>query len=377
MTHLERILAIYNLLKQNPHRMDQLINFPPEGGPRSRTQVYRDLKEVGELAATHQEKLTQISVGRYNGKIWKVEPVETQESLKSYDLDTYFIMRLVLPGVFAECRTQSLNRLQDSLAKRVISSPAVKYKSGISDQTFISSHFYENKVTKELDIKLTKLLEVIGQQQTIKITGLSGDSTAVKDTFSLGTCVWAIKIIFHRGCFYLATVRTDDFCVLVFQIDHIVWEIHESIKAQKNLQKIVEDNLKIRFGVTQNYDEQPHTVKLLFSDTTGKFISEQKWHHSQQVTVEPESNGKVNYRLTFNCGINRELVGWLFQWMSNVKVLGPQKLIDLYNEQLRLMTEIAAQPAETPLAYRNEFAPQAAPASDPIATAFPGEGSFE
>jgi predicted DNA-binding transcriptional regulator YafY len=356
MTHFERILTVYSLLKQSPHGVEQIASHFSKEAPMSRFQVIRDLKEVRQLAATQQEKLIDISTGRNGRKLWKIVPIETASSLNNYDLTTYFISRAVLPGVFADNRKQSLDALQKTLEAKAISSTAVKYKSGVSKKTFINSNFYENKVTDVLDRKLNDILELIDQDQTILINRLAGDSTSVSDVFSVNDCVWPVKILFHRGCFYIATVRTADLRVLVFQIDHIDWSTDEIRKAPRDIQKLVDDNLRNSFGITQNYDERTYDIELLFSETTGKFVSEQRWHHSQKIEKKATSTGEVNYIVKLKCGINRELVGWLFQWMSNVKVLGPPELITLYNEQLDQMIAIRSSPDDAPLEYTNRFA---------------------
>jgi len=358
MTHLKRIIALYSLLKQGSHTTSQLADHSTPGASRSRSQVDRDLKEVRLLTALHNEQLVSEHTGHRNQKQWKIVPNETAGSLNNHDLTTYFISRAVLPGVFTNNRRQSLDALQKTLEAKAISSSAVKYKSGVSQETFTNSNFYENQVTDILDSKLNDLLELIGQNCTITINRLSGDSTSVSNVFFINDCVWPIKIIFHRGCFYIATVRTTDDQVLVFQIDHIDWTVNTVSRKSKNLQDIVDKNLENRFGITQNYNEHRYDIQLLFSETTGKFVEEQNWHHSQKIERKITHIGEVNYVMTLRCGINRELVGWLFQWMSNVKVLGPQLLIDLYNEQLNNMRDLRYQADNDPLEYTNKFAPR-------------------
>ncbi len=358
MTHLKRIIAIYSLLKQGLYTTSQLADHSTPGASRSRSQVDRDLKEVRLLTALHNEQLVSEHTGQRNQKQWKIVPNETVGSLNNHDLTTYFISRAVLPGVFTKNRKQSLDALQKTLEEKAISSNAVKYKSGVSKETFTNSNFYENRVTSVLDDKLNDILELVGQDQTITINKLSDDSTSVSDIFSANDCVWPIKIIFHRGCFYIATVRTTDNQVLVFQIDHINWTIDKLKKAPKNTWKRVEDDLKNRFGITQNSNKFTYDIKLLFSETTGKFVGEQNWHHSQKIKQIETSTGGVNYVMMLRCGINRELVGWLFQWMSNVKVLGPPELIKLYDEQVDRMIAMRHHADNDPLKYTNEFAPK-------------------
>lgn len=358
MTHLKRIIALYDLLKQGSHTTSQLADYSTPGASRSRSQVDRDLKEVRLLTALHNEQLVSERTGHRNQKQWKIVPNETGGSLNNHDLTTYFISRAVLPGVFTKNRKQSLDALQKTLEAKAISSNAGKYKSGVSDKTFINSNFYENKVTDVLDNKLNDLLELIGQNRTITINQLSGDSTSISAIFSVNDRVWPVRIIFHRGCFYVATVRTTDNQALVFQIDHIDWTVNTVSRKPGNLQGLVNDDLKNRFGITQNSDKCTYDIKLLFSETTGKFVGEQNWHHSQKIERIETSTGEVNYVMTLQCGINRELVGWLFQWMSNVKVLGPPDLIKLYNEQLDLMLKLRGHTDDDPLEYTNKFAPR-------------------
>jgi len=50
------------------------------------------------------------------------------------------------------------------------------------------------------------------------------------------------------------------------------------------------------------------------------------WHESQKII----RLANKNYQITMRCGINRELGGWIFQWMNNVKIIQPLELIELY-----------------------------------------------
>ena len=56
------------------------------------------------------------------------------------------------------------------------------------------------------------------------------------------------------------------------------------------------------------------------------------------------------------CGINRELFGWIFRWMGNVKIIGPEKLKDLYIEQLAIINK--NYETNQSLTYTNLFKPE-------------------
>ena len=357
MTRITRVLALYNRLKEGSCTVGQLSEQETDSTTSTR-QIYRDLKDVAQFASTQGETLAQEPDGRYNRRIWAIRPDSEHVSLPADDLDTYYISRAVLPGVFTKQRAESLDRMQEVIRQRVMLSKAIKYKAGLSNQTITNSHFYENKVTTELDSKLKDILEAISQCLTLEISELSGDATSVSSLVKLPLDVLPVKIIFHRGCFYVATLRPADQRVLVFQIDQITYRTGKSFQRTKKLMNRVENDLANRFGITQNFDGEPHTIRLQFSGVTGKFVGEQNWHHSQKIDEVQGPDGKLNYVLTLKCGINRELVGWIFQWMSNVRVLEPPQLVELYEQQLAMMRDSIKDPAHVTLAYTNIFEPK-------------------
>ena len=53
------------------------------------------------------------------------------------------------------------------------------------------------------------------------------------------------------------------------------------------------------------------------------------------------------------CGINRELIGWLFQWMYNVKIIEPPILKKYYEKSLKQIIKVNQN--NLPLMYRNLF----------------------
>jgi hypothetical protein len=72
------------------------------------------------------------------------------------------------------------------------------------------------------------------------------------------------------------------------------------------------------------------------------------WHSSQSFK---EQNGKIIMYL--HCGINRELIGWLYMWMYNVRVVEPQILKDYYTKALKKITQVNNE--VQPLVYQNVF----------------------
>lgn len=61
----------------------------------------------------------------------------------------------------------------------------------------------------------------------------------------------------------------------------------------------------------------------------GEFITNHFWHPTQKFT---KRNG--NIIVHFTCGINREFIGWFFQWMYNVRIIEPKILKSYYDKTI-------------------------------------------
>ena len=63
---------------------------------------------------------------------------------------------------------------------------------------------------------------------------------------------------------------------------------------------------------------------------TGNYVKKHNWHNSQKFSTK---NGCVIMQI--NCGINRELLGWILSWMYNVRIIEPPILIDLLKKTVK------------------------------------------
>ena len=114
------------------------------------------------------------------------------------------------------------------------------------------------------------------------------------------------------------------------------------------LPKLLAIELNKRFGVSKNIDDTTYSITLEFSSVTGQFIMRNFWHNSQTFK---EQNGKIIMQL--ECGINRELIGWLYMWMYNVRIVEPPILKEYYTKALKKITQVNNE--IQPLVYQNLF----------------------
>ncbi|GAB2597822.1 helix-turn-helix transcriptional regulator [Spirosoma areae] len=322
-----RINTIILLLQQGPQTIKSITSY--FNGTVSPRQIRSTIDAIKGLGYDNEnfEK-----TGAANRKTWQIKQ-------NLYQVNTYRLVRGTLPQVFALKRQQVLEKLTN-------------WSAGESTPVIESTHFYETEAHNPLDEGLEKVIQAIDSRTKLIISSLKGDATSIYELIQFPLIVLPVRTIYHRGCFYLAAVADTTQQILTFQIDQLTFEETTETFERSALTEMVEANLSNRFGVTQNIDDEIYKIELRFSSVTGKFVSEQFWHQSQQA----EQIGD-NWYITFHCGINRELVGWLFQWMSNVKISGPLKLTELYNEQLARMLNMTNRPPNEPLEYSNTFTP--------------------
>ena len=91
-----------------------------------------------------------------------------------------------------------------------------------------------------------------------------------------------------------------------------------------------------------------NTIQIEISNVLSEFIQNHTWHHSQQFE---KKKGKI--LLTLTCGINRELLGWLLQWMYTIKIIEPKILRTYYERTIKEI--LAVHDAKKSLVYKNIF----------------------
>lgn len=126
---------------------------------------------------------------------------------------------------------------------------------------------------------------------------------------------------------------------------------NDMFDSKKLLRKMDKEMLK-RFGITGNMTKEVYDIEIEFTEMTGTFVKNQFWHPTQSFSQLP--NG--NYLMKLHCGINRELVGWIFQWMSNVKVRQPQILVDVVKDKYKEV--LKSYDIDTEMVSNNTFRPK-------------------
>ncbi|AZI33684.1 WYL domain-containing protein [Kaistella carnis] len=161
-----------------------------------------------------------------------------------------------------------------------------------------------------------------------------------------------VQILYHRGVVHISGYLKESNQLLILGLEQISkYKLTNDPFDNSSYLQHLETELSRRFGITQNINNEVYDIELEFTERTGTFVHKQFWDETQR--FERLENG--NFLMHLNCGINRELIGWIFQWMSNVKVIKPEILKELVVEKHREIIQIYEDDIE--LVSNNSFRP--------------------
>ena len=218
------------------------------------------------------------------------------------------------------------------------------------DDLVIETNFYKQKLIENHLEKIELIKTAIKESKTILILNLINDETGDNYNFTtINISFIPLKIINHRDTYYVGGINKNKKIIQIFGINQL-----EKVIIDKNFKNHLElidkfnNELHNRFGVTKNINSETYAIKIEISSVLAGFIKSHHWHSSQKFYKK-----SGNTLMVLNCGINRELLGWLFQWMYNIRVIEPKILKDYYEKTIKEIQNNSV--SKTPLVYRNIF----------------------
>lgn len=218
------------------------------------------------------------------------------------------------------------------------------------DDLVIETNFYKQKLIDNHLEKIELIKTAIKESKTILISNLINDETGDNYNFTTTNISFIpLRVINHRDTYYVGGFNSNKKFIQIFGINQLEKVIIE--KNCKNQLELIEKlNIELynRFGVTKNINSETYTIKIEISSVLAGFIKSHNWHKSQKFY---KKNG--NTIMILNCGINREMLGWLFQWMYNIRVIEPMILKEYYEKTIKEIQNNSV--SKIPLVYRNIF----------------------
>ena len=351
MNQLERLHFIYQLLEVEPRTVQDICKeLELKGYRTAQRQIYNDLVQLEKNYLRNNQAL-QITTGQHNQKTYRLVYTDISIAVTGFDVNSYQLSRLSMTTYITEGRGESINKFRDIVAKKIMHLSKTKYAALPLEQNF-NSHFFERKYSADFNQMSEDIIWSIANNKIIEVENVYGDATNVTSDITYPFKLKPLLLVYHNGAYYTAGFIAKNNLFITIDLSKIVaYNITNQTFAHKKWLPIAKAELQKRFGLTANIDNEVYDIELEFSSITGEFISHYNWHATQSFT--PLKNG--NYRMKMHCGINRELFGWIFRWMGNVKIIGPKKLKDLYLQQLDIINKNYSNSAS--LNYSNIFKP--------------------
>jgi len=214
----------------------------------------------------------------------------------------------------------------------------------------LPTRFYTQIISLDIQKNLDVIELAISRSTILFIQSLKNDETGDNANFETNSFTFhPVQLIFHRDTYYLGGFNPKRGIVQLFGVNqlHRISATTSTFNMTKS-RKIFDTEFSKRFGVTKNINTEIYDIKIEMSSVLAGFIKSHFWHHSQKFT-----KNHTNIIMHLKCGINRELLGWLFQWLYNIRIIGPPELIQYYQ---RTINEVQKNnQSEKQLMYRNIF----------------------
>ena len=332
----KRLMMIYSRLKSSPVTIEMLSSWAQKNDVQisSRT-FYRDLYDLENSVILPNEKLV-VAVGEKNRKTWKIEYVNHEQPLTEFDINSYVLFQKFLPLSIVSSRKDSHEKFTSLFYKKYSKSQFENFVD-VAKSQIKATHFYEGTVFTDYHKILDDCIWSIQNKRKMQLISINYDYTSLSKMVAFPQIFYPVQILYHRGVVHVSGFLEDDNQLVVLGLDQIEqYKLTNDLFENKDYVNQLETALSKRFGITQNINDEVYEIEIILSERTGRFVTKLFWHETQQ--FEKLENG--NFLMTMKCGLNRELVGWIFQWMSNAKVLKPELLKELVKEKYIEMVQL-------------------------------------
>ena len=273
-------------------------------------------KTVRRYLETFQEAgfpLEEID-GEFGRKTWRLTTENGQPAL-SFTFDEaaalYLGRRLMEPlagTLFWDATQRALKKVRSLLGE-----PALRYIDrfgAMFHQTTVGTSDYSKKadLIDELMIGIEDRRAVFITYQSLKAT-----EPVTYDVYPLG-------LTYHRGSLYLIGCAPQHDAIRHWKVDRIEAAETTEVRFQRPEDFDLQEHLSKSFGIFQGDGDV--RVKIRFSPTVARYVTESKWHPSQQLTREKDSSVLAEFQLDGT----EEVMRWVLSFGRHAEVLEPKEL---------------------------------------------------
>lgn len=305
----ERLFKIYSRLKRGPLTVEMMKSWAAQNDIAvSERTFYCDLKVLENTMLADGERLV-VSQGEKNRKTWKIEFAKSTKSLSEFDINSYLLFRNLLPKSLADARKESFRKIENIFYYSYSKSRFEDFMT-VAGQQINSSHFYEVSDLDSYGSILEDMIWSIQNKRELDVKEIVGDYTSISHEVVFPITLLPLQLLYHRGVVHVAGFIKNTAKLVVIAVEQLKnYKVSNIMFDNDELLVNMEAEMNRRFGITENMNDKLYRIELEFSENTGSFVRNQHWHVSQKFSKK--KSGNVIMKL--HCGINRELVGWIFQ----------------------------------------------------------------
>jgi predicted DNA-binding transcriptional regulator YafY len=343
------LLVLYNELKKGPLDIKQIEKLAKiHQWNTSKRTLYRYMESLSSNIYFPNTEIT-VTMLENGKKEWRIKTKGHyhQENITEDDIIAFFLLKNYIPHSISANREFFINKFFEWSWQK-LSNKNTHYIINNEQDCFYNTNFAETVYSVEEQNTLKIIIDAIQQRLSLKVN-FKYDYTSLPKNHESPLTIFPLKIVLHRGTLHVSYQIKGDNSLYLLAID----QINSCEKSDKFLKSETSDIFELQFenmfGITNNVDGKIYHIELEISGMLAEFIKRRTWHPSQKLTILADGN----YLLTLKCGINRELVGWIFSWMTNIKVLQPPELVIIMKRKITELQKIYAN--EITLEANNSF----------------------
>lgn len=329
----KRLMMIYSRLKSGPVTIEMLTSWAKKNDIQISTRAfYRDLNDLENSVILPNEKLV-IAVGEKNRKTWKIEYINEEEPLTVFDINSYILFQNFLPLSVITTREKSLEKIR-SLFYHQYSKSQFENFVNVAKQQIQASHFFEGTFVQDHHKILDDCIWSIQNKRKMEILAIKFDFNDSSPEIVFPQTFLPIQILYHRGIVNVSGFLSKNNQLVFWGVDQISnYKLTNEPFDNTGCLEELEKEMTKRFGISKNINSEVYDIEIEFTEMLGTFVSNLIWHPTQE--FQQVENG--NYLMKMKCGVNIELVSWIFEWMSDAKILKPEILKTAVVDKLKLM----------------------------------------
>jgi len=295
--------------------------------------IRRDL-ETFQQAGFPLEEIVE-DFGR---KKWRIDPAKTGPGLSfAFDeaISLYLARHLLEPLAgtpFWEAAQRAFKKIRATLGAE-----ALKYVERFGEV------FYQTMVGVSDYAKQTEIIDqlVLGieDRRAVFITyqSLQATEPVTYDIYPYG-------LIYHRGALYVVGWSPDHEEIRHWKVNRIEEAEVTEVPFQRPDDFDLREHLTKSFGVYHGDSQVEVHVKVRFAPTVARYVSESRWHPSQQLTSQKDGSLIAE----FDLGDTEEVKRWVLSFGRHAEVIRPEQLRDEITQELGALQDLYQGPGAVP-----------------------------